>query len=67
MRHFIYQTTIQWQYIFLQYFDTNGKINNVNVVIRNTEKEIFSGTYFTLMFETSLNDHLNYSLSRYNN
>ena len=27
--------------IFLQYSDTDGKINNVNIIIRNTEKEIF--------------------------
>ncbi len=42
--------------IVLQYSDTSGKTNSVNVVIRTTDKEIFSGTYFTSMFETTVND-----------
>ena len=42
--------------IVLQYSDTSGKTNSVNVVIRTADKEIFSGTYFTSMFETTVND-----------
>ena len=42
--------------IILQYSDSSGKTNSVNVVIRTAEKEIFSGTYFTSMFETTVND-----------
>ena len=42
--------------IVLQYSDTSGKTNSVNVVIRTVDKEIFSGTFFTSMFETTVND-----------
>jgi len=42
--------------ILLQYFDSSKKTKNVNVTIRTAEKEIFSGTYFTSIFETSVND-----------
>ena len=42
--------------IILQYSDSSGKTNSVNVVIRTADKEIFSGTYFTSMFETTVND-----------
>jgi len=42
--------------ILLQYFDSSGRTKNVNVVIRTADKEIFSGTYFTSKFETSVND-----------
>jgi len=42
--------------ILLQYVDTSGKTENVNVVIRTTDKEIFSGTFFTSMFHTNVND-----------
>jgi len=42
--------------ILLQYFDSSGKTKNVNVIIRTADKEIFSGTYFTSKFETSVND-----------
>jgi hypothetical protein len=42
--------------ILLHYSDSSGKTNSVNVVIRTAEKEIFSGTYFTSMFETTVND-----------
>ena len=42
--------------ILLQYFDSSGKTESVNVVIRTEEKQIFSGTYFTSMFETTVND-----------
>ncbi len=42
--------------ILLQYIDTSGKTKSVNVVIRTTEKEIFTGTFYTSMFETNVND-----------
>ena len=42
--------------ILLQYVDTSGKTKSVNVVIRTLDKEIFSGTFFTSMFDTNVND-----------
>ena len=42
--------------ILLQYFDSSGKTKSVTVVIRTEQKEIFSGTFFTSMFETTVND-----------
>jgi len=42
--------------ILLQYVDTSGKTKSVNVVIRTDDKEIFSGTFFTSMFDTNVND-----------
>jgi len=42
--------------ILLQYVDTSGKTKSVDVVIRTADKEIFSGTFFTSMFETNVND-----------
>ena len=42
--------------ILLQYSDSSGKTKSVSVVIRTAEKEIFSGTYFTSIFETTVND-----------
>jgi hypothetical protein len=42
--------------ILLQYSDSSGKTQSVNVVIRTEQKEIFSGTFFTSMFETTVND-----------
>ena len=42
--------------ILLQYYDSSGKTKNVSVVIRTAEKEIFSGTFFTSIFETTVND-----------
>lgn len=42
--------------ILLQYSDTSGKTKSVNVVIRTSEKEIFSGTFFTSKFDTTVND-----------
>lgn len=42
--------------ILLQYYDSSGKTKNVNVIIRTEQKEIFSGTFFTSMFETTVND-----------
>ncbi len=42
--------------ILLQYSDSSGKTKSVSVVIRTEQKEIFSGTFFTSMFETTVND-----------
>ena len=42
--------------ILLQYVDTSGKTKSVNVVIRTVDKEIFSGIFYTSMFETNVND-----------
>jgi hypothetical protein len=42
--------------ILLQYVDTSGKTKSVNVIIRTTDKEIFSGTFFTSKFNTNVND-----------
>ncbi len=42
--------------ILLQYSDSSGKTQSVSVVIRTEQKEIFSGTFFTSMFETTVND-----------
>lgn len=42
--------------ILLQYYDSSGKTNSVNVKIRTEQKEIFSGTFYTSMFETTVND-----------
>jgi len=42
--------------ILLQYSDSSGKTKSVTVVIRTEQKEIFSGTFFTSMFETTVND-----------
>ena len=42
--------------ITLQYYDSSGKTNSVTVIIRTDQKEIFSGIFFTSMFETNVND-----------
>jgi len=42
--------------ILLQYKDTSGKTKSVNVIIRTTDKEIFSGTFYTSIFDTNVND-----------
>jgi len=42
--------------IILQYSDSSGKTTSVNVIIRTDQKEIFSGIFFTSIFETNLND-----------
>lgn len=42
--------------ILLQYVDTSGKTKSVDVVIRTADKEIFSGTFYTSMFDTNVND-----------
>ena len=42
--------------ILLSYSDSTGKTKSVNVTIRTSEKEIFSGTFYTPIFETIVND-----------
>jgi gas vesicle protein len=42
--------------VLLQYSDSSGKTKSVKVVIRTAEKEIFVDTFFTSMFETTIND-----------
>ncbi|MCV0393328.1 MAG: hypothetical protein K5790_08600 [Nitrosopumilus sp.] len=42
--------------ILLRYYDSSGKTTSVNVKIRTDHKEIFSGTFYTSMFETIVND-----------
>jgi len=42
--------------ILLQYIDTSGKTKSIDVIIRTKYKEIFSGTFFTSMFDTTVND-----------
>ncbi len=42
--------------ILLQYVDTSGKTKSVNVVIRTVDKEIFSGIFYTSIFNTNVND-----------
>ena len=42
--------------IILQYSDSSGKTNSVNVVLRSEQEEIFSGTFFSSNFETTVND-----------
>ena len=42
--------------ILLQYSDSSGKTTSVNVIIKTDQKEIFSGIFFTSMFETNLNN-----------
>src|SRR3989338_776415 len=42
--------------VLLQYSDSTGNTKNTNVIIRTSEKEIFSGTFFTSNFKTVVND-----------
>lgn len=42
--------------ILLQYLDTTEKTKSVNVVIRTVDREIFSGTFYTSVFDTNVND-----------
>ena len=42
--------------ILLQYSDSSDNTNNAVVKIRTDQKEIFSGTFFTSMFETTVKD-----------
>lgn len=45
--------------ILLKYSDSSGKTKSVSVKISTTEKEIFSGTFYTSMFETIVNNEPN--------
>ena len=38
--------------IMLHYEDTSGKTNSVTVTLRTTEKELFTGIFYSSMFET---------------
>lgn len=42
--------------VLLQYSDATGNTKSTNVVIRTSEKEIFSGIFFTSNFKTVIND-----------
>jgi len=42
--------------VMLQYEDTSGKTISVTVILRTTEKDLFTGTFYSSMFETSVND-----------
>ena len=42
--------------VLLDYFDKTGNTKSANVVIRTSEKEIFSGTFYTSNFKTVIND-----------
>jgi len=42
--------------VSLQYHDTSGKTLKVTVNLRNAEKSLFSGEFFSSKFETNVND-----------
>ena len=42
--------------ILLHYSDSSGKTKSVNVILRNEQKELFKGTFFSSMFEATVND-----------
>ena len=42
--------------VLLQYSDATGNTKSTSVVIRTSEKEIFSGIFFTSNFKTVIND-----------
>ena len=42
--------------VLLQYSDATGNTKSTNVIIRTSEKELFSGTFFTSNFKTVIND-----------
>lgn len=42
--------------VSIHYDDTSGKTLKVSVTLRNSEKELFSGEFFTSKFDTSVND-----------
>ena len=57
MKHYLYLLKQQSDdNILLQYSDSSGKTQSVNVVIRTEQKELFSGTFFSSMFEATVND-----------
>jgi len=41
--------------VMLHYEDTSGKTISVTVILRTTEKDLFVGTFYSSMFETSVN------------
>lgn len=43
----------------LQYEDTSGKTISVSVTLRTTERELFSGIFYSSIFETLVNDASN--------
>lgn len=45
--------------ILLQYHDSSDKTQSVSVIIKNSEQEIFSGKFYSSMFETIVNDASN--------
>ena len=45
--------------IMLQYEDTSGKTISVSVTLRTTERELFSGIFYSSIFETLVNDASN--------
>jgi len=42
--------------VMLHYEDTSGKTISVTVILRTTEKDLFTGTFYSSMFEASVND-----------
>lgn len=40
----------------IRYEDTSGRTNSVTVTLRNDEKELFSGVFYTSIFTTTVND-----------
>ncbi len=45
--------------VMLQYEDTSGKTISVSVTLRTTERELFSGIFYSSIFETLVNDASN--------
>ena len=45
--------------VMLRYEDTSGKTISVSVTLRTTERELFSGTFYSSMFETFVGDASN--------
>jgi len=45
--------------VMLRYEDTSGKTNSVSVTLRTTERELFSGIFYSSSFETFVNDASN--------
>ncbi|MFQ5573185.1 MAG: hypothetical protein ACE5EJ_02930 [Nitrosopumilaceae archaeon] len=45
--------------VMLQYEDSSGKTISVSVTLRTTERELFSGIFYSSMFETFVNDASN--------
>ena len=42
--------------VMIHYEDTSGKTISVTVILRTTEKDLFIGTFYSSMFEASVND-----------